>query len=69
MCPFCLASMGLIVAGATSAGGLTALAVKLSQKKNRGQQLTPSSSESTMTGQDGRIDLARIANEQADGRQ
>ena len=34
MCPFCLASMGLIVASATSAGGLTALAVKLSRKKN-----------------------------------
>jgi hypothetical protein len=34
MCPFCLASIGLIVVGATSAGGLTALAVKLSQKKN-----------------------------------
>jgi hypothetical protein len=35
MCPFCLASLGLIVAKATSAGGLTALAaVKLSRKKN-----------------------------------
>ena len=33
MCPFCLGSMGLIVASATSAGGLTALAVKLSRKK------------------------------------
>ncbi len=33
MCPFCLASMGLIVASATSAGGLTVLAVKLSRKK------------------------------------
>jgi hypothetical protein len=34
MCPFCLASMGLIVASATSAGGLTALAVKLYRKKS-----------------------------------
>ncbi len=34
MCPFCLASMGLIVASATSAGGLTVLAVKLSRKKS-----------------------------------
>ena len=34
MCPFCLASIGLIVASATSAGGLTALAVKLSRKKD-----------------------------------
>jgi hypothetical protein len=34
MCPVCLASVGMIVAGVTSAGGLTALAVKLSLKKN-----------------------------------
>jgi len=34
MCPFCLASVGIIVAGATSAGGLTALAVKLSREKS-----------------------------------
>jgi hypothetical protein len=34
MCPFCLASAGLIVASATSAGGMTALAVKLSRRKN-----------------------------------
>ena len=33
MCPFCLANMGLIVASATSAGGLAALAVKFSSKK------------------------------------
>ena len=69
MCPFCLASIGLIVAGATSAGGLTALAVKLSQKKNLRQELTPnSSSETGTTGQDRRIGMARIANEQADAR-
>ena len=34
MCPFCLASIGLIAAGTASAGGLTALAVKLSRKRN-----------------------------------
>jgi hypothetical protein len=33
MCPFCFASIGLIVAGTTSAGGLAALAVKVSRKK------------------------------------
>jgi hypothetical protein len=33
MCPFCLANIGLIVASATSAGGLAALAAKLSRKK------------------------------------
>lgn len=66
MCPFCLASLGLIVASATSAGGLTALAVKLSQKKNLRQEVTPNSSESSMTGPDRRIGLAGIAGEQAD---
>jgi hypothetical protein len=34
MCPFCFASMGLIVAGAASAGGLAALAAKMSRKKS-----------------------------------
>jgi hypothetical protein len=47
MCPFCLASIGLVVASATSAGGLTALAVKLSQKKNPGQEVAANSSESS----------------------
>jgi hypothetical protein len=68
MCPFCLASIGLIVASATSAGGLTALGVKLSQKKKLGQEVTPNSSESIRTGQDRRIGLAGIASEQADAR-
>jgi hypothetical protein len=31
--------MGLIVAGATSAGGLTALAVKLFRKKNKSKEI------------------------------
>ena len=65
MCPFCLASMGLIVASATSAGGLTALLVKLSQKKKSGHEVTPNSSESSPTGQDGRVGLAGIGSEQA----
>jgi hypothetical protein len=33
--------MGLIIAGATSAGGLTALAVKLARKKNNAKEITP----------------------------
>jgi hypothetical protein len=37
MCPVCLASMGLMVAGAVSTGGLAALAVKVSRKKNTQQ--------------------------------
>jgi len=47
MCPFCMASIGMIVAGATSARGLTALAVKLSRKKKLGQEVTPNSGESS----------------------
>ena len=34
MCPFCFATMGLVVAGVASTGGLAALAVKVSRKKN-----------------------------------
>ena len=44
MCPFCLASMGMIVASATSAGGLTVLAVKLSRKKNNSKEIPSSNS-------------------------
>ncbi len=32
MCPFCLATMGLVVAGAVSTGGVAALVVKISRK-------------------------------------
>jgi uncharacterized membrane-anchored protein YitT (DUF2179 family) len=39
MCPFCFATMGLIVAGAASTGGLAALAVKLSRKKNKAGEI------------------------------
>ncbi len=45
MCPFCLASMGLIVASATSVGGLAALAVKLSRKKDNAKEIIPNSGE------------------------
>jgi hypothetical protein len=65
MCPFCLASMGLIVASTTSAGGLTALAMKLSQKKKPGHEVTPNSSESSPTGQDRRVRLPGIGSEEA----
>jgi hypothetical protein len=41
MCPFCFATMGLIVAGAASTGGLAALAVKLSRKKNGAAEIIP----------------------------
>ncbi len=47
MCPFCLATMGLVVAGAVSTGGLAALAVKVSRKENRAEEvfLNPDDSE------------------------
>ena len=39
MCPFCLATMGLVVAGAVSTGGLAALVVKISHKNRVGEFL------------------------------
>ena len=39
MCPFCMAAIGQIVAGVVSAGGLTAVAVKLSRKKNNAKEI------------------------------
>jgi len=44
MCPFCLATMGLVVAGAVSTGGLAALAVRVSRKNRAGETL-PTSDE------------------------
>ncbi|MGA7291545.1 MAG: hypothetical protein WBW53_12200 [Terriglobales bacterium] len=41
MCPFCLATMGLVVAGVVSTGSLTALAVKVSRKKNAAEPIVP----------------------------
>lgn len=47
MCPFCFATMGLIVAGAVSTGGLAALVVKGSRRNNgAGEiQLNPGETE------------------------
>jgi hypothetical protein len=41
MCPFCLATVGLVVAGAVSTGGLAALALKVSGKKNGAEEIVP----------------------------
>jgi hypothetical protein len=41
MCPFCLAAMGVVVAGVVSTGGLAALAVKVSRKKNAAEEIIP----------------------------
>ena len=43
MCPFCFASLALIAAGATSAGGLAGLAVKLSRNGSRAAEFIPNS--------------------------
>ena len=45
MCPFCLSTLGLIVAGTVSTGGLAALAVKVSNKKKVGTEIIPNSTE------------------------
>jgi hypothetical protein len=45
MCPFCLSTIGLVVAGAVSTGGLTALAVKLSGRGKNGNESTLNSRE------------------------
>jgi hypothetical protein len=44
MCPFCLTTMGLVVVGAVSIGGLAALGVKVS-RKNRTGEVLPNSDE------------------------
>jgi hypothetical protein len=46
MCPFCLATtMGCIVAGAASTGGLATLAFKLYRKKNGAGEIALNSNE------------------------
>jgi hypothetical protein len=42
MCPFCFATMGVFVAGVVSTGGLAALAVKVSRKKNVAEEIVSS---------------------------
>jgi hypothetical protein len=44
MCPFCFATIGLVVTGTVSTGGLAALAVKMS-RKNRAGEVLPNSDE------------------------
>jgi hypothetical protein len=45
MCPFCLTTIELIVAGAASSGGLAALAVKIIRKKNSASKTIANSNE------------------------
>lgn len=44
MCPFCLGTVGMVVAGAVSTGGLAALAVKITRRSRTGE-VPPSSEE------------------------
>jgi hypothetical protein len=41
MCPFCLATMGVFVAGTVSTGGLAAWAVKVSRKRTQQKKTSP----------------------------
>jgi hypothetical protein len=41
MCPFCFSTVGLVVASAVSTGGLAALAVNISRKKNEAEEIIP----------------------------
>ena len=43
MCPFCFGTLGLVIAGTLSTGGLAALTVKLSRKKNNASKPTSNS--------------------------
>ena len=45
MCPFCLATLGLVVAGAASTGALAALAVRVSRKENAAKEIAPNPNE------------------------
>ena len=46
MCPFCFATtLGLVVAGTVSTGGLAVLAVKVSRKKNQTAERNPNTNE------------------------
>ena len=49
MCPFCLSTVGLIVAGSVSSGGLAALAVKISRKKNNTSEFTGDPNERSIS--------------------
>ncbi len=45
MCPFCLGTLGVVVAGTVSTGGLAALAVKLSRKKDHATETHSNANE------------------------
>jgi hypothetical protein len=49
MCPFCLTTVGLIVAGSVSTGGLAALAVKMSRKTKSAAEAIADHSERSIS--------------------
>jgi hypothetical protein len=49
MCPLCLSTLGLIVAGSVSTGGLAALAVKISRNKDDTSEVTADPNERSIS--------------------
>lgn len=45
MCPFCLTTVGLVVAGSVSTGGLATLAIKVFPKKNQAAETAANAKE------------------------
>jgi hypothetical protein len=45
MCPFCFATLGLVLAGTVSTGGLAVLAAKVSRKKNNAVETSPNAND------------------------
>jgi len=45
MCPFCFATLALVAAGATSAGGLAALTVKFSRRRSKSREINLNANE------------------------
>jgi hypothetical protein len=45
MCPFCFATLGPVVAGTVSTGGLAALALKVSRKKSHAAETISNANE------------------------
>jgi predicted dithiol-disulfide oxidoreductase (DUF899 family) len=57
MCPVCVATIALFAVGATSSGGLTAVAVNKFQKKRQTQQTKERHNETSRETNRNRIDL------------
>lgn len=45
MCPFCFATLGLVVAGTVSTGGLAAIAIRVSRRKPQAAERIPNTNE------------------------